>query len=82
MEVTGTQTSRGEPVSVSIGAVHSSLFQGRGMSVDPSDIHSGSSVGIMLLVEIPELSSVTVRAELLTAKSCLPLCHPRLRARR
>ena len=69
MEVTGRQISRGEPVSVSTGAVSSSSFQGRGTSVDPSDIHSGSSLDIMPSVEIPELSSVaeSVGAELLTA---------------
>ena len=68
MEVIGRQTSRGEPVLVSTEAVPSSSFQGRGTSIDPSDIHSGSSVEIIPSVEVPEPSFIAefVGAELLT----------------
>ena len=57
-EVTGRQTSRGEPVSVSTGAIPSSFFQGRGTSVNPFGIHPDSSVEIMPSLDVPEQSSI------------------------
>ena len=57
-EVTGRQTSREEPVSVSTEVVPSSSFQGQGMSVDLIDIHPSSSVEIMPSVEVPEKSPI------------------------
>jgi len=57
-EVTGRQTSGGEPASVSTEVVPSSSFQGQRMSVDPIDIHPSSSVEIISSVEVPERSPI------------------------
>ena len=69
MGVTGIQTSREESVSISTRAVPLSSFQDRETSVEPSNIHSGSSVDIMPSVKVPEPSSVArfIGTELLTA---------------
>jgi len=54
VELTGRQTSGGEPVSVSTEVVPSSFFLGQGMSVDPIDIHPSSSMEIMSSMEVTE----------------------------
>ena len=68
MELTRMQTYRGEFVLVSTRVVPSSSFQGRGASVELSNIHSDSSVVVMPSVVVPKPSSIagSVGAELLT----------------
>ena len=66
--VTERQSTRRNLVPMSTKVVPSSSFPGQRMSVEPTDIHSDSSVEIMPSVEVPGQSPIAglVGAELPT----------------